>query len=75
MMTRLRWCTPESTAAECAQIMRDAELGFVPVVDATGALLGVVTDRDLAQAETSAMRTGQLLRAVTARESTPAARR
>jgi CBS domain-containing protein len=134
-------CAPEATVGECAQLMRDQELGFVPVLDHHGSVVGVVTDRDLtvrvlaehlppstkvacvmtpgpfltcqpeesvrsleermgktkrsralvqdrsgtllgiislsdiARAEPSEQRTGQLLRAVTARESTEAARR
>ncbi len=31
-----------------AQIMRDHEIGFVPVVDESGRAIGAVTDRDLA---------------------------
>jgi CBS domain-containing protein len=32
----------------CAQIMRDRNIGFLPVVDAEGLVCGLVTDRDLA---------------------------
>lgn len=41
-------CAPDTTATRCAQLMRDEQLGFVPVVDAKGQVIGVVTDRDLA---------------------------
>lgn len=37
-----------STVAECAQLMRDEELGFLPVLDDQFRVVGVVTDRDLA---------------------------
>lgn len=37
-----------STVAECAQLMRDEELGFLPVLDEQFKVVGVVTDRDLA---------------------------
>jgi CBS domain-containing protein len=37
-----------STVAECAQLMRDEELGFLPVLDEEFRVVGVVTDRDLA---------------------------
>jgi CBS domain-containing protein len=33
---------------ECAQMMRDNKIGFLPVVDAGEQVVGVVTDRDLA---------------------------
>ncbi len=32
----------------CAQLMRDRGIGFVPVLDAEGRPIGIVTDRDLA---------------------------
>jgi CBS domain-containing protein len=36
----------DNSVAEAAQIMRDREIGFLPVIDGTE-LLGVVTDRDI----------------------------
>lgn len=48
MLTLVFRCTEQSTAAECARLMRDEKIGFVPVVDASGRLVSVVTDRDLA---------------------------
>lgn len=47
MLTLVYKCTEVSTAAECARLMRDEKLGFVPIVDPAGKLIGVVTDRDL----------------------------
>ena len=38
---------PEASLREIARIMRDENTGIVPVCDASGALLGVVTDRDI----------------------------
>jgi CBS domain-containing protein len=38
--------TPETTVLDAAQRMRDANLGFLPVC-ADGALVGVLTDRDI----------------------------
>lgn len=38
---------PESTLREVAKIMRAENTGIVPVCSETGALLGVVTDRDI----------------------------
>lgn len=42
--------TPQTTAREAARIMKDEDVGVVPVVEGQGSrrLLGVVTDRDLA---------------------------
>jgi CBS domain-containing protein len=42
--------TPETSAREAARIMRDEDIGVVPVVEGEGSrrLVGVVTDRDLA---------------------------
>ena len=47
MLTLVYKCTEQTTAAECARVMRDEKLGFMPVVSASGELIGVVTDRDL----------------------------
>lgn len=41
-------CEAADTVARCAQVMRDSGIGFLPVVDGSGRLAGVVTDRDLA---------------------------
>jgi CBS domain-containing protein len=51
IMTRDPSCvTPETPAREAARIMRDEDIGVVPVVEDEGSrrLVGVVTDRDLA---------------------------
>ena len=48
VMTRDPRCvTPEASAREAAQIMRDEGVGIVPVVEGDR-LVGLVTDRDLA---------------------------
>jgi len=39
-------CTPDTTVAEAAQMMWEADCGILPVVD-DGELVGVVTDRDM----------------------------
>jgi CBS domain-containing protein len=46
MTTDLKTCTPDTTVAEAAQLMWDGDCGILPVVD-EGALVGVVTDRDM----------------------------
>jgi CBS domain-containing protein len=51
IMTRDPSCvTPETPVREAARIMRDEDVGVVPVVEGEGSrrLVGVVTDRDLA---------------------------
>jgi CBS domain-containing protein len=40
-------CTPESTLADIALLMWEGDCGFMPVVDAAGAVRGVITDRDI----------------------------
>ena len=46
MKAQPRTCTPETTVAEAAHLMWDADCGVLPVVD-DGELVGVVTDRDM----------------------------
>lgn len=42
------YCPDSTTSAEAARRMADAAIGAMPVCDADGRLVGVVTDRDLA---------------------------
>lgn len=48
MKRRLHTATIGTSALQAAQYMRDQHIGFLPVCDAEGHPLGVVTDRDLA---------------------------
>ncbi len=48
MTSTVHTCREDATAAECARLMGERSIGFVPVVDADGRVVGVVTDRDLA---------------------------
>lgn len=43
------WCIPQTPATQAARIMKDTNVGIVPVVDSESGrtLVGVVTDRDL----------------------------
>lgn len=44
-----RSVTPDTPARDAARIMKDEDVGIVPVVDDTsGRLVGVITDRDIA---------------------------
>jgi signal-transduction protein with cAMP-binding, CBS, and nucleotidyltransferase domain len=47
MTMDLRWVSDTASIQEAAVSMRDNSIGFLPVCDAGGALVGVVTDRDL----------------------------
>ena len=44
--TEPRTCSPETTLADAAYLMWNADCGILPVVE-SGQLVGVVTDRDL----------------------------
>lgn len=50
MTTDPACCTPETPVNEAARMMKDQNVGMLPVVDAEGSdrLVGVVTDRDIA---------------------------
>ncbi len=47
MTKNLRAVTPESHLPEVAMLMKNQDIGVVPVVDPDGRLIGLVTDRDL----------------------------
>jgi CBS domain-containing protein len=40
-------CTPQTSLAVAARLMREADYGTLPVIDATGRLVGIITDRDV----------------------------
>lgn len=48
MWTLVFKCDEQTTVAHCARLMREEELGFLPVLDAAHRVVGVLTDRDLA---------------------------
>lgn len=51
IMTRqVRSCGPADSLKVAAQIMWDCDCGVVPVLDATGRVVGMVTDRDICMA-------------------------
>jgi CBS domain-containing protein len=47
MRSDVHVCFAEETVARAARIMRNQEIGFLPIVDSLKRLIGVVTDRDL----------------------------
>jgi CBS domain-containing protein len=48
MKTRVASCNETDSVLLCAQLMRDGNVGFLPVLDAEREVVGIVTDRDLA---------------------------
>jgi CBS domain-containing protein len=40
-------CTPQTSLGVAARLMREADYGTLPVVDAFGRLVGIITDRDV----------------------------
>jgi CBS domain-containing protein len=47
MSTELITAAPGCPAGEAARLMRDHDVGFLPVCESDGSVVGVVTDRDL----------------------------
>lgn len=47
MTTSVATCRPETNLAAVAKLMWDRDCGFVPVMDAAGKTVGVITDRDI----------------------------
>ena len=50
MTTEFTACAPADTLAAVSKSMRERDCGFIPVVNAGGTAVGIVTDRDLALA-------------------------
>ena len=50
MTKEVKSCSADATTADAARIMWEHDCGFVPVVDASDRLVGVVTDRDICMA-------------------------
>jgi len=48
MTKRLEYVTESATVEQAAIVMRESGVGFLPICDARGRVIGVVTDRDLA---------------------------
>lgn len=48
MTNKLRIVSPDATIEEAAQIMAEEDIGWLPVVDGDGGLVGTLTDRDIA---------------------------
>jgi CBS domain-containing protein len=50
MNAAVKTCSPEDALNRAAQILWEADCGFVPVVGSDGKLVGVITDRDICMA-------------------------
>lgn len=48
MKTEVECIAPEDLVVDAARTMRDEEVGFLPVCDAEGRVIGTLTDRDIA---------------------------
>jgi CBS domain-containing protein len=48
VMSRAKCCREEESARECARLMKQENIGFVPICNDDGEPVGAVTDRDLA---------------------------
>jgi CBS domain-containing protein len=48
VMKRAQGCREGTSVRECARIMKERNVGFLPVCDAGGKPIGTITDRDLA---------------------------
>jgi CBS domain-containing protein len=48
LMTRdVSFCSPENNLAELAKMMRSHHCGALPIVDSSGRVTGIITDRDI----------------------------
>jgi CBS domain-containing protein len=48
VMKAAKCCRPEDTARACARLMKEENIGFVPICDEADKPVGTLTDRDLA---------------------------
>jgi CBS domain-containing protein len=48
LMSRAKCCGEQDTVRDCARMMKEESIGFVPICDDAGKPVGTVTDRDLA---------------------------
>ncbi len=48
LMSEATCCGENDSVRDCANVMKEADIGFLPICDARGAPIGAITDRDLA---------------------------
>lgn len=58
VMSSAKCCSASDTVRDCARMMKEENIGFVPVCDPKGKPVGAVTDRDLVVRVLADSRTG-----------------
>ena len=58
MQPSVEWCAPETSVVELARMMRDDDIGAIPIAD-EDRLIGMVTDRDITLRATAEARDAQ----------------
>ncbi len=48
LMSEAKCCSEGASVRECARLMKEENIGFVPICNDEGAPIGAITDRDLA---------------------------
>ncbi len=48
LMSEAKCCNEGASVRECARLMKEENIGFVPICNANGEPVGAITDRDLA---------------------------
>ncbi len=48
VMSEAKCCSEKTSVRDCARLMKDESIGFVPVCNDRGEPIGAITDRDLA---------------------------
>jgi predicted transcriptional regulator len=47
MTKNVNWCRPENNLAELAEMMWNQRCGALPILDNSGSVIGIITDRDI----------------------------
>lgn len=48
LMSEATCCREDDSVRDCANVMKEADIGFLPICDAQGEPIGAITDRDIA---------------------------
>lgn len=71
MTSDVATCQPDANLAVVAKLMWDRDCGFVPVIDATEKLVGVITDRDICIASATRRKAPEQITAARAMRGQP----